>query len=46
MEELYRQYGELMIRQEILSGQINAVKKKIVDEMNKQPQEKPVTQNK
>lgn len=34
MEELYKQYGELMIQQEILSARINEVKKKIAEELN------------
>lgn len=41
MEELYKQYGELMIRQEILSSQINEVKKKIAEELNKKPVTEP-----
>jgi len=35
MDELYKQYGELMIQKEILDGQINAVKTKIAAELNK-----------
>lgn len=35
MDELYKEYGELMIKQEILSSQINAVKTKIADGLNK-----------
>lgn len=35
METLYAEYGKLMINQEILSGQINAVKTKIAEELNK-----------
>lgn len=34
MDELYKQYGELMIKQEILNSQINAVKTKIADQLN------------
>lgn len=35
MEELYQKYGELMIRFEILQGEINQVKQKIAEELNK-----------
>lgn len=39
MDELYKEYGELMIQQEILSSRINEVKKKIAEELNKKPKE-------
>jgi hypothetical protein len=29
MDELYKQYGQLMIQQEILSGRINEIKQRI-----------------
>ena len=35
MEELYAQYGKLMVQQEILNAQINAVKQKLQIELNK-----------
>jgi len=35
MEELYAEYGKLMVQQEILTGQINAVKTKLAAELNK-----------
>lgn len=40
MDELYKQYGELMIQFEILQGKINEVKGKIANELNK-PQVTP-----
>lgn len=35
MENLYEVYGKLMVQFEILQGQINEVKKKIAEEINK-----------
>lgn len=35
MDDLYKEYGELMIQQEILNGRINAVKTKIAAALNK-----------
>lgn len=35
MEELYTEYGKLMVQQEILTGHINAVKTKIAEGLNK-----------
>ena len=35
MEELYAQYGKLMVQQEILTAQINAVKQKLQIELSK-----------
>lgn len=37
MDELYKEYGELMVQLEVLQGRINAVKGKIAAELNKQP---------
>lgn len=37
MEELYKQYGEKMIQLEILNAQVNELKKKIAEELNKKP---------
>ena len=36
MDELYKQYGELLIQLEILQNKIQEVKIKIVNELNKQ----------
>ena len=36
MDELYKQYGELLIKLEILNSEIREVKKKIIEELNKQ----------
>lgn len=36
MNELYQRYGQLMVQFEILQGQINECKQKIVVEINKQ----------
>ena len=41
MEELYKQYGQLMIQLEILQGKIQEVKMKIAQELNKPIVEKP-----
>ena len=38
MDELYKQYGELLIKLEILNSEIREVKKKIIEELNKQGQ--------
>jgi len=35
VEKLYEQYGELMIRMEVLQGQINEVKRLIAEQLNK-----------
>jgi len=35
MDELYKQYGEKMIQLEILNSQVNELKKKIAEELNK-----------
>lgn len=35
MDELYRQYGELMIQGEIIQAKINAIKSQIAQEINK-----------
>ncbi len=35
MDELYKQYGELLIQFEILQGKIQEIKIKIVNELNK-----------
>lgn len=35
IEELYRQYGEAMVRLEILQSQINNLKKLIAEDLNK-----------
>jgi hypothetical protein len=42
IDELYKQYGELMVKQEILQGQINEVKRKIAEELNKSKPEVPI----
>lgn len=39
MEELYKQYGELMIQMEILQAKINQIKQQIANELNKKEQE-------
>jgi len=39
MDELYKEYGELMIQAEIIQAKINGVKQKIAAELNK-PKEK------
>lgn len=41
MDELYKEYGELMIQQEILSSRINVVKTKIAEQLNKQKAVEP-----
>lgn len=33
MDELYKIYGELMVKQEVLQGQINDVKQRIANEL-------------
>ena len=35
MKELYAQYGEAMIKAEVLNAQINNLKRTIVEQMNK-----------
>lgn len=40
MDELYKEYGELMVQQELLASRINAVKSKIAAELNKKPEVK------
>ena len=35
MKELYAQYGELLVKAEIINNQIQECKKKIADELNK-----------
>lgn len=35
MDELYKEYGEKMIQLEILNSQINELKKKIAEAINK-----------
>lgn len=35
MDELYAEYGKLMVQQELLNAQINAVKTKLAAELNK-----------
>lgn len=35
MDELYKEYGKLMIQREILESQINTVKKEIAEGLNK-----------
>jgi hypothetical protein len=35
MDELYKNYGELMIQAEIINAKIQAVKQAIIEEMNK-----------
>jgi hypothetical protein len=37
MENLYEQYGKLSIQAEIVNGQLMEVKRKIAEELNKQP---------
>ena len=40
MDELYQQYGKLMIQQEILQGQIQEVKAKIAEGLRNEPEKK------
>ena len=35
MDELYKEYGQLLIQAEILQGRINEVKKQIADKLNR-----------
>jgi hypothetical protein len=35
IDDLYRQYGELMIQAEILQARLNAVKQRLIEELNK-----------
>lgn len=35
MEELYAEYGKLMVQKEILEGQINSVRAKMAEKLNK-----------
>lgn len=42
MNELYAQYGELMVQLEIVQSKIQAVKQKIAQGLNKKPIEKKV----
>ena len=37
LQELYAQYGEYMVKKEILDGQINECKRAIANELNKGP---------
>jgi hypothetical protein len=50
MEELYKQYGQLMIQLEILQGRIQEIKGKIASGLNnptiQKKDEKPLSQNK
>jgi hypothetical protein len=39
MEKLYEDYGRLAIQAEIVNSQLMEVKKKIAEELNKQPKE-------
>jgi len=39
LEKLYEEYGRLAIEAEIVNSKLMAVKKKIADELNKQPVE-------
>jgi hypothetical protein len=45
MEELYRQYGQLMIEAEITQAKINAVKQQIATELNKEIKQDATTSN-
>lgn len=36
LQELYARYGELMVQQEILTGQINNIKQQLANELNKE----------
>lgn len=36
IDELYKKYGELIVKLEILNGQINQVKQQIASELNKE----------
>lgn len=35
MDNLYKEYGELIVKQELIQNQINAVKQKINEALNK-----------
>jgi hypothetical protein len=39
MEDIYREYGFLMIQMEIIQNRINELKKQISEELNKKAQE-------
>ena len=38
MDELFLEYGKLMVNKEIVDGQVNNVKMRIAEAMNKQEQ--------
>ena len=40
MEKLYEDYGRLVIQAEIIQNQINQIKQKIAQELNKKPEVK------
>ena len=42
MEKLYEDYGRLVIQAEIIQNQINQIKQKIAQELNKKPEEPKV----
>ncbi len=45
MDELYKEYGELMVKQELLQNQINAVKDKINKKLNEPTVSGAITEN-
>jgi hypothetical protein len=40
LNELYQRYGEMLVKAEILQGQINEIKRQISEQLNK-PKEPP-----
>ncbi len=40
LDELYKVYGELMVKNEILQNQINQIKGEINEKLNAKPEEK------
>jgi len=45
MDELYKQYGELMIQAEIIQAKIHALKQQIANELNKEIKQDAITSN-
>lgn len=45
MDELYKQYGELMIQAEIIQAKIHALRQQIATELNKEITQDATTSN-